>query len=70
MTSILDSIKIEHEKLDKYNIIVKGELTQTKQWLEKLYTSFEKIDEHIFHQKPSYEKIGLGYLLREVKKER
>ena len=44
---------------------LKWELTQAKQQLEKLYTSSEKIDEHIFHQRPSYEKIGHGYLLGE-----
>ena len=31
VTSELDSIKIEHVELEKYNIIVKGELTQEKQ---------------------------------------
>ena len=49
MTYGLDSIKIEHEKLENYNIIVKGELTQAKQQLEKLYSNNEKIDEQIFH---------------------
>ena len=58
----LDSIKIEHTKLEKYNIIVKGELTQTKQKLEKLYSSSEKIDEKIsiqrfYHQFYHYQNI-------------
>ena len=61
----LDSIKIEYVELEKYNIIVKGELTQTKQQLEKLYSTSEKIDEHTFLQRPSYDKIGLGYLIGE-----
>ena len=61
----LDTMKIEHAKLEKYNIIVKGEMTQAKQQLEKLYSSSEKIDEQIFHQRPHYDKIGLGYLIGE-----
>ena len=38
---------------------------QEKQQLEKLYKSSEKIDEQIFHQRPSYDKTSLGYLLGE-----
>ena len=49
VTSELDSIKIEHAELEKYNTIVKGELTQAKQQLENLYFSSEKIDEHVFY---------------------
>ena len=63
VTSKLDSIKMEHVELEKYNTIVKGELTQTKQQLEKLYTSNDKIDEKMFVQRPTYDKTGLGYLL-------
>ena len=59
VTSELDSIKIEHVELEKQNMIMKGELTQAKQQLEKIYTSFDKIDEKIFHQRPSYDKKGL-----------
>ena len=44
---------------------MKEELTQTKQQIEKLYTSSKKIDEHIFYQRPSYDKRSLGYLLGE-----
>ena len=39
VTSELESIKLEYVELEKYNSIVKGELMQTKQQLEKLYTS-------------------------------
>ena len=44
VTSELESIKLEYARLEKYNTIVKGELMQTKQQLEKLYTSSEKIE--------------------------
>lgn len=43
----LDSIKIEHVELEKYNVIVKDELAQAKKQLEKLYFSSEKIDEQL-----------------------
>ena len=36
---------MEHAKLEKYNTIMKGELTQTKKQLEKLYSSTDKIDD-------------------------
>ena len=61
VTSELESIKLEYAKLEKYNTIVKGELMQTKQKLEKLYTSNEKIEEQLSIQRPSYEKTGLGF---------
>ena len=41
----LEALKSVHEELQKYNTIVKGELTQRKIQLEKLYTSREKLDE-------------------------
>lgn len=44
---------------------MKGEFTQVKQQIEKIYSSSEKIDEQIFHRRPSYDKIGLGYLIGE-----
>ena len=44
----LESIKLEHVELEKCYTIVKGELMQTKQQLEKSYTSSEKIEEHMF----------------------
>ena len=43
VTSELETIKLEYAELEKYNTIVKGELMQTKQQLEKLYTSSENI---------------------------
>ena len=55
-------MKEDHEELHKYNTIVKGELTQCKQQLEKLYTSRENIDESMSIQRPTYDKTGLGYL--------
>ena len=63
VTSELESVKIQHVELEKYNTIVKGKLIQTKQKLEKLYTRSEKIKEQISIQRPSYDKIGLGYLV-------
>lgn len=65
VTSELDSIKNENVELEKYNIIVKGELTQARQQLKKIYSSSEKIDEQLSYQRPSYDKTGLGYLIGE-----
>ena len=45
VTSKLESIKLEYAELEKFNTIVKRELMQTKQQLEKLYTNSEKIEE-------------------------
>ena len=45
VTFELESIKLEHAELQKYNTIVKGDLVQTKQQLERLYTSSDKIEE-------------------------
>ena len=42
---------------------MKGELTQCKQQLEKLYSSREKLDDSMSIQRPSYDKTGLGYLI-------
>ena len=42
---------------------MKGELVQTKQQLEKLYTSNDKIEEQICVQRPSYDKTRLGFFL-------
>ena len=42
---------------------MKGELVRTKQQVEKLYTSSEKIKEQISVQRPSYDKTGLGFFL-------
>ena len=50
-------------KINIYTTILKGELVQTKQKLEKLYTSSEKIEEQLSIQRPSYDKIGLGFFL-------
>ena len=47
VTSELESIKLEYAKLEKYNTIVKGELMQTKQQFDKLYTSSENIKEKL-----------------------
>ena len=68
VTSQLDYIKIEHAELEKYNIIVKGELTQSKQQIEKLYSSNDKLDEKMYVQRPRYDKNGLGYLLSQSAK--
>ena len=54
---------MENATLEKYNTIVKGELVQTKQQLEKLYTRSDKIEEQICVQRPSYDKTGLGFFL-------
>ena len=50
-----ETLKEDHEELHKYNTIVKGELTQCKQQLEKLYESMSI-------QRPTYDKTSLGYL--------
>lgn len=65
VTFELDSIKIEHAKLQKYNTIVKGELPQAKQHIENLYYRSEKINEQLFYHRPSYDKTGLGYFIGE-----
>ena len=44
-TSKLETLKEDHEEPIKYNTIVKGELTQCKQLLEKIYSSREKLDD-------------------------
>ena len=59
---------MEHDKLEEYKTIVKGELKKIKkQQLEKIYSS-EKIEEQISVQRPSYDRIGLGYLLGQLAK--
>ena len=63
VTSELDFIKIQHIELEKYNTIVKGELTQTKQQLEKLYSSSGKIDEKMSIQRPTYDKMSPRYFI-------
>lgn len=63
LTFELESMKLEHVELEKYKTIVKGELVQTKQQVDKLYTSSEKIEEQIYVQRPSYDKTRLGFFL-------
>ena len=41
---------------------------QTKQKLDKLYTSSENIEEQLFVQRPSYDKTGLGFFFRQSAK--
>ena len=41
---------------------------QTKQQLEKLYTSSEKIEEKMFVQRPIYDKTRLGLFLGQYAK--
>ena len=43
--SKLETLKEDNEELHKYNTIMKGELTQCKKQLEKLYSSKEKHDD-------------------------
>ena len=43
-TSKFETLKEYHEELHKYNTIVKGELTQCKKQLEKLYSNREKLN--------------------------
>ena len=59
---------MDHVELEKYNTIVKGELTQTKQQLEKFSSSSGKIDEKMSIQRPTYDKTSLGYLLGQLAK--
>ena len=61
-TSKFETLEEDPEELHKYNTIVKGELTQCKQKLEKLYSSKENLDDSMSIQRPTYDKIGLGYL--------
>ena len=44
-TSKFETLKEDHEELYRYNTIVKGELTQSKVQLEKIYSSRENLDE-------------------------
>ena len=67
VTSEVYSIRTEHAKLVKYKSIVKGESTQAKKKLEKLYTNREKIDEQLFYQISSYDNTGVGCLIEEKK---
>ena len=64
----MESIKIDYAELEKYISIVKRELVQTKQQLEKLYTSNEKIKEQISVQRPSYDKTRFGFFLAQSTK--
>ena len=43
-------------------------MVQTKEQLEKLYTSSDKIEEQICAQIPSYDKTGLGFFLGQSSK--
>ena len=52
-TFAFETLKEDHEELHTYNTIVKGELTQRKKQLEKLYSSKEKL----------YDSIAFGYLI-------
>ena len=63
VTFELETIKLEYAELEKYNTIMKGELTQSKQQLEKLYTSSENIEEQLSIQRPSYDKTRLRFSL-------
>ena len=58
-----ETLKEDQEEPHKYNAIVKGELTQCKQQLKKLYSSREKLDDSMSIQRPTYDKTGLGYLI-------
>ena len=61
-TSKLEALKEYRKELQKYNTIVKGELTQSKVQYEKLYSRKENLDESMSIQRPTYDKIGIGYL--------
>ena len=61
-TSKFEILKEDHEELHMYSIIVKGELTQCKQQLEKLHFSREKLEDSMSIQRPAYDKTDLGYL--------
>lgn len=61
VTSKPETKKLQYAEFEKYNTIVKGELTQFKQHLEKLYSTSELNNEQIYFQRP-YDKTGLGYL--------
>ena len=43
---------------------------QTKQQLEKLFTSSEKIEEQLSIQRPSYDKTGLGFFFGQSTKKK
>ena len=55
-----ETLKEDHEKLHKYNTIVKVELTQCKKQLEKLYSNRENLDDSMSIPRPSYDKTSLG----------
>lgn len=44
----LQSSKLQYAELEKYNAIVKEELTQSKQHLKKLYSIIEKLGKKIY----------------------
>ena len=62
-TSEFEILKEDHEEFHKYNTIVKGELTQCKQQLEKLYSRRERLDDSMSIHRPTYDKTSLGYLI-------
>lgn len=48
VTSILEDTKFKYTQLEKYKNINKGELFQTKEHLEKLYSIIDKLDDKFF----------------------
>ena len=55
------TFELQFTKLEKYNTILKAELLQTNQHLEKLYSDTEKLDEQIMTQRPKGDMSGIGY---------
>lgn len=68
MTFELESMKLQYTKLEKYNIVVKGELTKTKKHLEKLYLGTKNLDENIMAQICVGDEIGIEYVKGESSK--
>jgi hypothetical protein len=53
---------LQYSKLEKYNTIVKGEITQTKQYHQKIYSNSQKIDEKTMTQRHEGDMSGIGYV--------
>ena len=58
-----ETLKEDHEELHRYNTIVKGELNQCKQKLEKIYSRRENLDDSMSIQRPTYDKTSIGFLI-------
>lgn len=61
MKTELDHYNDKCQELEKYNQIIKGEITQSKLYIEKLHMRSDKIDEQRVRQKPKGDMSGVGF---------